>query len=726
MASAYPAPSAAATVNSTSAPEPTWQDHLHNARESFHNATRALENGFLFGLGDRARAGISAVIGDGSYGDNLSREQAQTNQFRKDHPIAAPILESTGIVAAPLGAIGAAAKATTLGGKTLAGAGAGGAIGTLQGAAESPDWTDVRQTAKDAAASGGANAFVGMAIPGVGQLIGAGVRGVSNAVRGTAGGMSRAASAHLTSAFEADTPAAVRQALSELGPEGMLADAGPAMLGKTQGASLNSDEARSIAQTALRTRDQGTNARVMGDVERALGPAEDPQTVTNAIITHRSNVDNAAYPAALGNAPEVQTAPILTRLDDMIGQAPVGSMEHRALTNLRDMMMTTERRPLLDAHGYPQYDRLGNERFQDVPVSQNDANILHKVKGELDNVIQYDAPGLGVPAGALARQQGSLKLMRGELNDALEHQVPGYLEANRQSAALARRGEAVEAGTQYLGAGKTTPSPDRFAIEHAQREPGEQIAFGKGSRGEVDRLLGTKINDLQALKQVLQGEGGWNAAKIGTVHGPDAASQLIDSVDRNIRYRGTFNKVNENSQTAQRTAAANAMKPVPPNEVPLINPNMSLTGALSTAAKKAAEAGANAFRPDPTRSYGEIARILTAQGGERDAHVSALAGALARRDRNSATSQAIGNRSALAAAIAGTSRLKMIVGKGSCYPQASERSASGEPGPEIEPDKKLLSKPLHGQRTIENAIRQVMIGQLKIGSRRLAIKGPKR
>ncbi len=45
--------------------ELTWQDHLHNARESFHNATRMLENGFLFGLGDRARAGMGAVIGDG-------------------------------------------------------------------------------------------------------------------------------------------------------------------------------------------------------------------------------------------------------------------------------------------------------------------------------------------------------------------------------------------------------------------------------------------------------------------------------------------------------------------------------------------------------------------------------------------------------------------------------------------------------------------------------------
>lgn len=652
-------PSQAAGDNSDASPS-TWQDHLHNARQSFDNATKALENGYLFGLGDRARAGIGALVGDGSYGANLKQEQAQSGQFRQDHPILDPVLEATGSVAAPLGAVGAAARGATLGAKTLLGAGAGGAIGGVQGAASSPDWTDLPQVAKDAYHSALANGLFGAAIPAGGQLIGAGVRGVSNAVRGAADGMSRGASGHLISALEADTPAGVRQSLTELGPEGMLADTGPAMLGKTQGASLNSDEARSIAQSALRARDQGTNARVAGDVNAALGPAEDPQTVTNAIAAHRTATDNVNYPAALNNAPPVRTAPILTDLEDMIRQAPVGGMENRALSNLRDMMMTTERRARMDpnAPGRQAMDARGNLLFDDVPVSQNDAGVLHKVKGEIDNVINYDAPGLGVPAGALARQQGALKQIRGRLNEALERQVPGYASANVASAALARRGEAVDQGTQYLGSGKTTPSPERFAGDFAQREPGEQIAFSKGSRGEIDRQLGTKLNDLQALKQVLQGEGGWNTAKLATVHGADAAQRLVDSVDRNIRYRGTFNKVNENSQTAQRTAAANAMKPVPPDEVPLINPNMSFTGLLSTIAKKATEAGAGAFRTDPTRHYGEVARILTAQGPQRDAHFSSLVDTLARRDQNSATSQAVGNRSALAAAIAGNAALE--------------------------------------------------------------------
>jgi hypothetical protein len=653
MAQNYGGPSQpAASPQSAAQPKGT----LQSIREAIHAPTRAVENGLFMGLGDRIRAGMGAIIGDGSYSGNLADEQRQSDQFRSDHPIVAPVLEGVGNAAAPLGAIGAASKATSFGGKFLAGAGAGGVIGGAQGALSSRDYTDLPQTAKDAGTGAIIGGGIGGGIPIAGRAIGAGYQSIVNAIMGKPDGISRGASRHLIDAITADTPAAVKSRVAELGPDATLADAGPALLGKAQGASLNSDEGRSVLQSALTARNEGTNQRIMGDVNRALGPAEDPQTVTNAITAHRSAVDIAAYPAALDNAPSVQTAPILRQLEDMIPRS-VGS-EQKALTNLRDMMMTTERRPLLDAAGHPQYDNLGRQRFTDIPVSQNNADVLHKIKQELDNVIQYDAPGLGVPAGALTRQQGALKNMRGQLNSALEDQVPGYLEANRQSAALARRGQAVDLGTQYLGSGKTTASPERFANEFRQLEPGERIAFAKGSRGEIERQLGTKANDLQALRAALQGEGGWNTAKLATVHGADAADQLIGTVNRNLKFRDTYNKVVENSQTAQRQAAASAMKPVPPGEVPLINPNMSATGFALAGGKKLLNVGLNAVRPDPTRSFGELAKVLSAQGPQRDKHLQDIIDAITRRQRTSAKAPVVGDRAALAAAILGNAYLQ--------------------------------------------------------------------
>lgn len=647
----------------TAAPAPAAAPSSRGVLSQVDDVVRALANGMTFGLADRFAAAADSATGltgkSGDYAGNLEAQRAKTDAFREEHPVVSIGTNLVGSAVVPIGAFGAAARGLSLGGKSILGGLTGAGLGGIQGAAESKDWTDPAQTAKDAAIGSALGFAIGGTLPGAAKVIGGGVEKVANAIRGKAEGISRPATGHLVSAMEADTPAAVRGQIDRLGPDAMLADTGPAMLGKAQGASLSSDEGRTILQGALTDRNVGTNQRIMSDVNRALGPAEDPQTVTNAIRAHRAEVDALHYPAALDRAPPVETAPILQQLDGMIKQSPVGSMENKALSNLKEMMLRKEKQPLLDAEGYPQYDKFGNERFRDVPVSENDASILHKVKGELDNVIEYDAPGLGVPAGALQRQQGALKHMRGELNNALETQVPGYLEANRESAALARRGQAVELGTQILGAGKTTASPGRFADEFSRLEPGEQIALAKGSRGNIERALGTKANDLQALRTELQGEGGWNTAKIAAVHGQDAADDLVGTVDRNLKFRDTHNKVVENSQTEMRRSAREAMKPTPASETPFFGPSSTLTGMGATAVKKGVAAVANALtRSDPTRSYGEIANILSAQGPQRDRYFQAIVDAMGRRTQNQAVGESVGDKSALATAIIANAMLR--------------------------------------------------------------------
>lgn len=627
--------------------------YVRSFRDAVHAPTRVLENGFLFGLGDRARAGMDAVIGAGGYGDNLAREQAETARFQAAHPIAAPAVEAVGNITTPLGVIGAAARGATLGTKMLYGAGAGTVLGGLQGAAGSKDWTNLPQTAVDAGIGGIVGGGVGAAMPGAARIIGAGYNAVANAARGQAEGMSRGASRHLVDAIAADTPAAVQARLAELGPDAMLVDAGPSFLGKGQGASLNSDEGRTIMQGRLGVRDQATNRRIMEDVNRALGPAEDPQTVRNAIVGHRSEVDARNYPAAFRDAPPVDTSNVLVELGPMIQGSPTGSMERRALENLRGMLMTERPVPRLDPNtGAHMSDAQGNRLYDMVPEPQSDPQLLHKIKGEIDNVVEYDAPGLGIPAAALSRQQGALKHIRGILNESLEQQVPGYMAANRQSAGLARRAEAVELGTQYLGSGKTTASPGRFVDEFGRLTPGEQIAFAKGSRGEIERKLGTKANDLVALRSELQGEGGWNTAKLAAVHGEPSAQELINSVNRNLKFRDTHNKIVENSQTAQRLAAKEAMNPSPSSETPMINPNATLSGMSVTAIKKALGMAYGAVKPSETRAFGEIADILSTQGPARDARVQAIIDALERRRGNAAIAPVAGDRAALFAAIA--------------------------------------------------------------------------
>jgi hypothetical protein len=92
------------------------------------------------------------------------------------------------------------------------------------------------------------------------------------------------------------------------------------------------------------------------------------------------------------------------------------------------------------------------------------------------------------------------------------------------------------------------------------------------------------------------------------------------------------------------------MKPTPSSETPLVNPNMTATGFLGTMSKKALVSLGNALlKNDKTKSYGEIARILSAKGSERDTYHNALIDALMRREAAAVGAPIVGDTATLAA-----------------------------------------------------------------------------
>ncbi|NEW95499.1 hypothetical protein [Rhodopseudomonas sp. BR0G17] len=656
-AAAVPSSAAAVPQEAPAAPEPAPTTSnpgvLQRIREAVHAPTRILENGILLGLGDRARAGMDAIIGNGSYGDNLKREQAETASYERDHPAAAIASGLVGGAVAPIGAIGAASKGAGIVAKSLLGAGAGGAIGAVQGGLSSKDWTDIPQTAKDAAIGGGFGGLIGATLPGAGQAVGWGVRSVADALRGRADGMTRAATGHLARAIEADGGIpAVRAELDRLGPEAMLLDAGQSLKGVAQGANLLAPEARALTSARLQARDDLTNTRIRDDVDRILGPGEDAATATKNILDYRSMVDGINYPRVLERVRSVKTAPILTELDDAIHQSV--DLEQKALTNLRKMLVVEEMRPRIDPWtGKQALNSNGDLAFDKVYVSQNDPTVLHKAKVALDGLIEHQAPALGVPQGGLQNQQHALKHFRFLLNEALENQVPGYAQANAVSSRLARRADAVKTGTGYLGDQKTTPSPGRFLDEFEQLEAGERIALNKGSRAEIERLIGTKANNLVGLRDALRGEGSWNAQKLATVHGEEATRDLLDTVDRNALFRESFNDIVRNSQTAQRLSAKEALDPTVLKPGDVFSPNSTLAGMLTTGLKLGAnKIGAVAAGEHRIRAGSELARILSEQGAEREKAVKAIADAMRRRGQNVNVSRGTVDAGLLAAASA--------------------------------------------------------------------------
>lgn len=619
--------------------------------------------GASFGLADRIGAAGDVVMSKlgvlpperGDYAANLEGYRKTISDAEKRHPIGAPVTETLAGLAAPVGVIGAAAKGTGLWLRALYGALAGGGMGAVQGAASTPDLTDVPQAAKDTAIGGATGATLGMSLPLAATGIGRAAGGLMDALGGKVVGIPRAASGHLVDAVTADTPALVQQEAARLGPDAMMADLGPALQGKAQGAALNSDDARSIMFGALKSRNLDTNARLGGDVNGALGPAQSPQAVTDTILGQRKAV-HTALPSAFKAAPPVDVTGVLADIGQRLDKA-VGP-EKAVLNQAKSFLMEQQPRPMMNANGTPLVQN-GKIVTEMRPVPVQDAEKLHNAKMALDTLIDYGDSSLGVPPGAVSKAQGSVADVRRSLNDQLRDQVPDYADIMDQSSGLARQVDAIETGTGILDSGKTALRPDDLAMMlHKLAQP-ERDALRTGARGEIDRQLGTKANDLVALKGTLQGEGGWNTDKLGQVFGQPKATALVDAVDREGRFRDTFNKVVENSQTAQRTAAAGAMKPVKPTDVPLVGPGTTALGLLATMAKKGvAQPLWNAVaNRDPAASYSDMARVLTAQGSQRDAHLAAILDAMSRRGKNGARAAKAGDASAVVAGLLGMGAL---------------------------------------------------------------------
>ena len=80
-------------------------------------------------------------------------------------------------------------------------------------------------------------------------------------------------------------------------------------------------------------------------------------------------------------------------------------------------------------------------------------------------------------------------------------------------------------------------------------------------RAAVDSALRQNPNDLSTLSRTLQGDDGYNAAKIGTAFGQDAADALRGTVDREGLYRANKQAVMGGSPTGERMAVRGLTQP---------------------------------------------------------------------------------------------------------------------------------------------------------------------
>ena len=595
-------------------------------------------DGASMGLNTRAAALIDAATGlNGHFGDYsaaLKHFQDSNFDLKDENPFSYGMGNAVGSVGAGvLAAPSIAVKSAPLLVNVAKGIGLGGGLGYTQGVFNSPDWSNGKQTMTDGLDGAQVGAAFGAGVPLLARGIGAAAGYANNKMNDVMPGIPRAAANALVDAVEdygGIKP--VQDTLDKLGPLGMLADTTHPLAGLAKGVASKPEGMPLV--DALRARDLGTNGRLLADVDASIGEAP---LLSNIKTTIQDNRDNLSpyYTQALNGAKAVNTQPLADSLDSSI--ADVRGPAAKAIKEVRGF---------LNIPGTDQLDP--NPRALLATRNAIDGLMTNETNPQ---VIRH------------------LSQSRVAVDNELTNAVPGIKDVDAMGQELHRQDSALGDGSMVLDGGKTAIDPRDFSQTLAAGVQPAGTLVGPSAvplrtqqsvRADINRMVGTKANDLVALRNMTQGEGGWNKQKMYDLYGQEPADGVFDSIDQNSHFRATNNDILGGSQTAQRLEAAKSMDDqLAPTTDDLIKPNSTLFGMGLTAAKQYMidPIWHKFMTPDNVGTRSALANVLSSQGAVLDAHVSALVDALNRRALNRPVAQQFGNQSALVSALAAKSLL---------------------------------------------------------------------
>lgn len=560
---------------------------------------RMAANGLTLGMADRFAGGMDALTGQApSYSAGVDAQHARTQAVREEAPILAGIAEAAGGLA---GGVGLIKNGVTLAGRAASAGmlpriGLFGFEGGLYGGATGAGNTysgNAQDYADNAWSGAKTGALIGGALPVVGSAS-AGAYKVARALTGNnVEGVNRAGSAALRAAAQADE-AGLRN-LPNLGPEAMLPDAGPSMLGLAQGAATGNGAGKSELVNALRARDAGTGDRLSRVVDGSLGPAPIPSQV-DAGIRGNQRALSPVYNESFREARAVDTRPIAEHIEALIpdSRGPVRA----ALEQVRSDLNIP-----------------GNAAHLEV-----NPRALLSVRQSIDDALE-NAPG---------NVQKALGDIRRRIDAELTAKVPGIKAADAQYAELARQREALEMGQTIFDTGRGTvirPTELAEALRGGSLPEGQMVGpsaspvmVRQGARAELDRVVGTNINDLNALERTLATPRDWNNQKARIVWGDEAVDTVTDALSTNRTFRNTMQKVVEGSRTAPTSAAAKSLEAGDGPRVDMTVTGLATSG-LRAVAKALMGAGSQTTKDQVAKlmanpNYARIAEALI-EGAQR-------------------------------------------------------------------------------------------------------------
>lgn len=519
--------------------------------DQLDSAVRGAANGVTFGLADKFAGGMKALTGEApSYDSGVKAELAKTKEAQQRNPVSYTVGEAGGGLASGAGLV---KSGITLAGRigpgliprTIGYGLEGGIYGGAHGAGNtySDNVADYLANAGKGALLGGeVGAGFGVAAPVVGATGRAIYKGGSAFFGPRVEGMGRGASSLLRGAAMADEPGI--RAMPQLGEAAMLPDAGPAMLGLAQGASTGTGPGRSSLVNNLRTRDQETAQRLAQSLDQNLGPSPVPSRVEAHLSGDRAYFGQE-YEPLMQTARAVNTQPLAHRLEAQASLAK--GPEYNAIRQVRGMLDVNGTPGTLDPH----------------------PRALLNTRQAIDGMLETETNSKVIRQLTLARQ---------EIDQELTRAVPGIKAVDATIRESALQSDALKRGGQVLDTGKTATRPIELAEELQRGDVTQSQAhrMRQGARAEIDRVVGTSIHDLPTLERKFGTPEDWNYQKLSTLFGDQPRDSIAQVIAANRKFRDTYQKTVENSQTAQRLEAAKSMEGSEGGNIPR---DVTLTGA---------------------------------------------------------------------------------------------------------------------------------------------------
>jgi hypothetical protein len=321
----------------------------------------------------------------------------------------------------------------------------------------------------------------------------------------------------------------VGQRVADLGDQAVVADLGMNLRDKAAAIATKPGSAQSTVLDVLAARRAAAPKRVTTALDETLGPAPIPSYLQREIKQGQRAI-GPGYDQVLGNAGPIDTSTVAKNID-----IAIPGLRGKAQTTLRDV------RSMLNETGQPTLDPKATTLFQ--------------VRRAIDGILDGETDGNVISA---------LTPVRREVDELLAQHVPGIKGLDAQYRELAKQSEAVDRGQTVLGSDRNSPRPAELADEARAGAVGGDLVSGpsgvtfrlrQGARAEIDRIVGTNLNDRAALNSLLKGNSDWNYQRLNTLLGKEKTDRLYQILENERVMAETENKALSGSKTASLQAA---------------------------------------------------------------------------------------------------------------------------------------------------------------------------